>query len=166
MEENGGFRSGGIDQALEARLQARRRERESRTTEMFEVPGHEDIFKVEMQVLGFRRTTDIELAQVRVKRDADRVLYTCADQVLAATVGFWLIEPDGSLAKADGIGWVDIARAEFPEMDATVRPRTALIRLLNDGNGVKLLHAEWNAWNQGGNVEVDEALVGDFPVTE
>jgi len=61
--------------SFEQRMQAVRREREQRTTELFEVPGFESLFKVEMQVLGVRRMNDIAFQHARQRNDSLRMLY-------------------------------------------------------------------------------------------
>ena len=76
--------------SFEARMHQRRVEREQRTTEMFDPPGFEDLFRVEMRVLGYRALADLSLKHQRQRDDAMRSLYLAADQVLAATVAFHL----------------------------------------------------------------------------
>jgi hypothetical protein len=148
--------------SFEQRMQAVRRQREQRTTELFEVPGFEHLFKVEMQVLGVKRMNDVAFAHTRQRDDSLRALYIQADQVLAATVAFHKIADDGQLAEADGMTWLDAAKAYDPNLNATVRPRVALIRLLDDGKGLGELHGAWYAWNTRGNEEVDRELTADF----
>lgn len=151
--------------SFEARMQKRRVQREQRTTEIFEVPGFEDLFKVEMQVVGYKRLADIALANQRQRDDALKTLAIAAEQIIAATAGFYKIQDDGSLARAEGATWQMFARAFDPSLDQTVKPRVALVRLL-EGQGVLTLHSEWYIWNGRGSEEVDEELVKDFPVTE
>ena len=153
----------GRDGAFEQRMQDVRRQREQRTTETFDVPGFEGIVKVELQVLGYRRMTDLAMGHVRQRDDSLRALYTAADQLLAATVAFHKVQPDGSLEPADGMTWVMLAQAYDPALNVTIRPRAALIRLLDDGKGVTELHGEWYGWNTRGNEKVDGELTEDFP---
>ena len=156
----------GRDGAFEQRMQDVRRQREQRTAEMFDVPGFEGIVKVELQVLGYRKMTDIGMGHVRQRDDALRALYTAADQLLAATVGFHKVQPDGTLEPAEGMTWTMLAQAYDPALNATVRPRAALIRVLDDGKGVTELHGEWYGWNTRGNERVDGELTEDFPGME
>lgn len=150
--------------SFEARIQQRRVEREQRTTELFEPPGFEDLFRVEMQVLGYRRLADLALKHQRQRDDAMRSLYLAADQVLAATVAFHLVKDDGTLDVIEDASWLTIARRMYPELDGTTRPRVALIRLL-DGAGVLALNNQWYDWNTNGNTQVDRELSAVFPVT-
>jgi hypothetical protein len=152
------------DGSFESRMQERRRQREQRTSEVFDVPGFEDLFKVEMKVLGYKRLADLALPHSRVRDDSLRQLYISADQVIAATVGFHKIMEDGSLREAEGATWMDMAKAFDPSLDGTVKPRAALIRLL-DGTGVLELSNDWYTWNARGNVQVDKDLGADFRVT-
>lgn len=160
-------RSNGSDPlagSFEARMQQRRVEREQRTTELFEPPGFEDLFRVEMQVLGYRQLADLSLKHQRQRDDAMRSLYLAADQVLAATVAFHLVKDDGSLDVIDDASWLAIARRMYPELDQMTRPRVALIRLL-EAAGVLALNNEWYDWNTRGNTQVDRELGLDFTVT-
>ena len=151
--------------SLAQRMQKRRKEREARTTAAFEVPGFEDIFKVELQVLGFTQISDIAMSHQRQRNDSLRNLYTAADMVLAATVGFWgVVGEDGELEAIEDADWVSLARLQYPELEAAARPRVALIRLL-EGRGVVELANEWDEWNTRGNASVDQELRQDLSVT-
>jgi hypothetical protein len=150
--------------SFEARMQERRKQREQRTTEVFDVPGFEDLFKVEMKVLGYKRLAGIAEPHTRVRDDSMRALYIAADQILASTVAFHRIMEDGSLQEAEGATWFDMAHAFDPTIDGTVKPRAALIRLL-DGQGVLELSNDWYTWNGRGNAQVDKDLGADFQVT-
>ena len=151
--------------SFEDRMQEVRRQREQRTTERFEVPGFEDLFEVEMQVLGVKRMNDIAFKHVRVRDDSMRALYIQADQVMAATVAFHKLQPDGETAPAEDMTWMDAARAYDPNLSATITPRAALIRLLDDGKGLGELHGSWYGWNTRGNDIVDKELGRDFQET-
>ncbi len=107
--------------SFEARMRLRRTEREQRTTEMFEPPGFEDLFRVEMQVLGYRQLADLSLKHQRQRDDAMRSLYLAADQVLAATVAFHLIQDDGTLDEIEDASWSAIARKMYPSEGTTRR---------------------------------------------
>lgn len=157
-------RSDPLAGSFEARIQQRRQERESRTTEFFEPPGFEDMFRVEMQVLGYRHLADLALKHQRTRDEAMRALYLAAEQVLAATVAFHLVQDDGSLDLIEDASWLAIARKMYPEMDGMTRPRVAIIRLL-DATGVLALNNAWFEWNTNGNSQVDRELSADFPVT-
>jgi hypothetical protein len=162
LEEVQEVAQAGRDGSFEQRMQEVRRQREQRTTELFDVPGFEGIFRVEMRVLGAKRMSDIAFAHARQRDDSLRVLYVQADQVLAATVGFHKVGEDGALEEADGMTWLDAARAYDPNLDATIRPRVALIRLLDDGKGLGELHGDWYTWNTRGNESVNQELTEDF----
>jgi hypothetical protein len=153
------------DGSFETRMQERRRQRERRTTELFEPPGFEDLFRVEMQTVSYKKLADIALRHQRQRDEALQALYIAADQVLTATVGFRKVGPDGELQELDEpLTWGDLARAFDPTIDATVRPRAALIRLL-EGAGVVELNGDWYTWNTRGNAQVDRELQEDFPET-
>lgn len=149
------------DKSFEDRMRARRVQREQRTTETFDVPGFEDLFRVEMQAIGYKRLADLALHHQRVRDEALRSLYIAADQVLAATVGFHRVKDDGGFTDATGDTWLTLARTFDDTIDGTVRPRAALIRLL-EGQAVLALNNDWYEWNTRGNQEVDRDLSADF----
>jgi hypothetical protein len=165
LEEAQEVAQAGRDGSFEERMQQVRRQREQRTTELFDVPGFEGIFRVELQVLGAKRMSDIAFSHARQRDDSLRALYIQADQVLAATVGFRKVQDDGTVVEADGMTWLDAARAYDPTLNATIRPRVALIRLLDDGKGLGELHGDWYVWNTRGNESVNRELTEDFPGT-
>jgi hypothetical protein len=156
--------NGALPGSLAARLQERRVEREQRTTQLFDTPGFEDMFRVEMQVVGFKRLADLVLAHQRQRDEALRALYSAADQVLAATVAFHVVRDDGSTELGESLTWNTLACAFDPTLTADTRPRVSLIRLL-DATGVMELFSDWNEWNSHGNGTVDKGLSADFPVT-
>jgi hypothetical protein len=120
------------------------------------------MFRVEMQVLGYKRLADIVFSHQRQRDDALKALYANADVVLAATVGFRLIADDGALYEPEHpLTWLDLARAYDPTLDALTKPRVALIRLL-EGQGIATLWSAWNEWNTHGNATVDRELSADF----
>jgi hypothetical protein len=153
--------------SFEDRMQEVRKQREQRTTEMFEVPGFEHLFEVEMQVLGVKKMNDIAFKHTRVRDDSMRALYVEADQVMAATVAFHKFRGDGSgeTDLAEGMTWMDAARAYDPNLSVTVSPRAAIIRLLDDGKGLGELHGSWYTWNTRGNESVEKELGQDFMET-
>jgi hypothetical protein len=151
--------------SFEARMQERRVQREQRTTELFDVPGFEDLFRVEMQVVGFKPQADIALRYQRQRDDGMRLLAIAAETVCEATVGFHMVRDDGTTVEADGDpGWVDMARAYDPTLAVDTIERVALIRLL-EGQGVLALNAQWSEWNMRGNQQVEKDLSADFPTT-
>ena len=150
--------------SFEARMQERRRQRERRTTEIFDVPGFEELFKVELRAVGYKQLANITTKHQRERDEAMRILYNASDAILVATVAFHKIMSDESLREAKGGTWATMARAFDPTLDNTVRPRAALIRLL-EGQGVIELYNDWYAWNGRGNQAVEKELTGDFPGT-
>jgi hypothetical protein len=151
--------------SFEARMQERRVQREQRTTELFEPPGFEDIFRVEMQVVGFKPLSEIALRHQRQRDDGMRALAIAAEQIMLATVGFHMVRDDGTTAEAEGDPtWLDMARAYDPNLGPDTRERVAVIRLL-EGPGVLALNNDWFEWNTRGNQQVDKELAADFSTT-
>lgn len=156
--------NGALAGSFEARMKERRNEREQRTTEFFEPPGFEDLFRVEMQVLAYTVISDIVMAHQRQRNETMKNLYINADIVLKATVGFYLVKDDESLDLIEDGNWTSVARVMYPELDAMTKPRVAMIRLL-EGQGIAELAAAWNEWNTRGNTQIERELRADFSVT-
>ena len=74
--------NGAAPGSFEARMQERRRQREQRSTELFTPPGFEDLFRVELRVVGYRRLADISLRHQRQADEGMQALYIAADQLL------------------------------------------------------------------------------------
>jgi hypothetical protein len=150
--------------SFEARMQERRVQREQRTTELFEPPGFEDMFRVEMQVVGYRRLSAIAFRHQRGRDDGMRLLAIAAETIAEATVGFHLVLGDGTTVATEKTDWLEIAQAYDPTLGPDTIERVAMIRLL-EGQGVTTLMAAWSEWNLRGNQEVDQELAADFPAT-
>jgi|SRR5215469_3265045 len=150
--------------SFEARMQERRNDREQRTTEFFEPPGFEDLFRVEMQVVAYTVISDIVMVHKRQRNETLQNLYINADIILKATVGFYLVMPDDTLDQIEDANWTSVARVMYPELDPMTKPRVALIRLL-EGQGVAELANTWNEWNTRGNTQIERELRADFSVT-
>jgi hypothetical protein len=146
-------------------MQERRREREQRTTSLFDPPGFEGVFKVELQVLSYKTLADIVMAHQRQHDESLRNLYINADIVLAATVAFHRELDDGTVEEIDDADWLALARLAYPELPDSTRERVALIRLL-EGQAIATLANDWNEWNTHGNAQVDGELRRDLSVTE
>lgn len=150
--------------SFEARMQDRRVQREQRTTELFTPPGFEDLFRVELQVVGFRRQSDIQLQHQRVAHEGMRALAIAAETLVAATVGFHLVREDGSTVDAGKASWLEMAQAYDPTLGTDTIERVAVIRLL-EGSSALALYGQWNEWNLRGNQAVEKELAADFPET-
>jgi len=138
-------------------MQEKRKERESRTTAVFEPPGYEDVFRVEMQVIGYSELSEMALAHERQRHVPTRNLYVAAVLEHAP-------EADGGSQNDVGGDWVSIARLQYPELPVDSRARVALIRLL-EGQGVTTLANDWNEWNTHGNGAIEQEVRRDFSQT-
>jgi hypothetical protein len=149
--------------SLEERVAERRMALESRTTDKFDVPGFEGIFKVELQVVGGKRQYAISQRHEHVHDEYQRGLRTAADCVLVATVGFHsIVNDDGDTEPADNCSWKRLAQASDPTLsDMTLAQkggsRVAILRLLGEENVLNLA-GEWKKWMRTRGVEVDRSL--------
>lgn len=148
--------------SLEARVAERRKQLEQRTTELFDVPGFEDVFQVELQMVGWKRLRQIAAQHERVHEESQKELRTAADQLLAATVGFHaIVDEDGNTQSAEGVSWKGLAQAYDSKLDETTRGRVALLRLLGETQTVFLWN-DWQTWMKTGSGKVERELEKDF----
>jgi len=148
--------------SLEERVAARREKLESKTSELFDVPGYEGIFQVELRLLGGKRQFAIIEALERVHSDYQKALAAAADMVVASTVAIHaVVDEEGKTALAEGVTWTRLATAADKNLDPALKPRVALIRLLTE-NGVLELAGEWRNWMKNRGVKVEQELEKDF----
>jgi hypothetical protein len=148
--------------SLEARVAERRKKLESQTTAMFEVPGYEDLFQVELQMIGWKRLRSIAAGHERVRDDAQRELRTAADHLLAATVGFHaVVDDEGTTEPAEDASWRKIASAADPSIDGSVPTRALLTRFLGESPTI-FLWTEWQEWMKTGASKLERDLEKDF----
>jgi hypothetical protein len=148
--------------SLEARVAERREKLEQQTTELFDVPGFEDIFQVELRVVGGKRQHAILTEHERVHDEYQKLIRSGADMLLAATVAFHaVVDAEGNTQPAEGATWKALARAAHPDLPDTVKGRVALLRLLGE-NGVFDLVAAWRTWMKTRGQKINRELEKDF----
>lgn len=143
--------------SLEERVAQRREKLERKTTEMFDVPGYEGVFQVELRLLGGKRQYAIVDALERVHDDYQKAIRAACDMLLAATVQFHaVVDEEGGTQPAEGATWLRLAQAADRNLGPDTQPRVALIRMLGE-NGVIELAGEWRMWmkNRGAKLEKD-----------
>jgi|SRR5579875_3475680 len=150
--------------SLAARIAERRREIDNATTELFDVPKYADVFRLELRRLPLKRLVAIAQSVERIHDDALRALYSMADTILAATVAFHEVRDDGSTRPAPGLTWQQLAHAYDPNLDESVQPRVALLRIIGDAE-LTLLFQDYQTWLRNGSPRAEKELERDFPRT-
>lgn len=149
--------------SLAARMKRRGKELESQRTEVFEVPGWEEILAVELRLLGYDESRRIGRRLDKLRNEDMQELYSYADQLVAATEGFY--EVDGDRRAPIDKTWMDLARAAAAtKLPEDLTPRQAIISLLGDRR-VFYLFTDFEQWMRGERREVDEEVVRDFGTT-
>jgi hypothetical protein len=143
----------------------RAKQLEHQNTEVFPVPGWEDLIGVELRSLGVREHIAIEERNAKITRDDGvRIVHTIADKLLRATTGFHQRTDDG-WQPLEGDTWQSLARSAFgaavPE-DAS--PRVALLKLVGEQR-IRYLISEWEEWAASVRSSVDEDVARDFEMT-
>jgi hypothetical protein len=154
-----------VDDSLEARARRRVQELENEQTEIFEVPGWQDILGVELRLIGWEEGRKIGSRLRKVKPEAIRELYIMCDLILAATDGLHEILPHGG-TKQSRHTWTSLAQAVLPpsELPDNLTPRRALLAIVNDKR-IPALYAVWQNWSGGARAETIEEVVEDFGTT-
>jgi hypothetical protein len=148
--------------SLEERVGKRREQLEKKTTEMFDVPGYEGVFQVELRLLGGKRQFAIVEALERVHDDYQKAIRAAAEMILASTVAIHeVVDDEGNTQVAEGVTWLRLAKAADQKLGPEIQPRVALIRMISE-NGVLELAGEWRLWMKNRGVKVEKALARDF----
>lgn len=148
--------------SLEDRVGKRRETLEKRTTELFDVPGYQGVFQVEMRILGGKRRYAISEEHERVADEYQKGLRTAADSILKATVAIHsVLDEEGNTAVAEGVSWIRLARAANKNLGDDVKARPALIGMIGE-NGVIQLAEDWMKWMRTRGVKVEKDLEKDF----
>jgi hypothetical protein len=148
------------DGSLAARMERRRQAVEQQNTEKFPVPGWDDVVAVELRPLGWKLMRQLGERNKRIRDEATRELYTVADQLIRATVGFY--EVVGEEMRPTNHTWQTLAAAgKGAEYDT---PRKALLALIQDSM-VPELWQEWREWQKAIGREAEEEVSADFATT-
>jgi hypothetical protein len=150
-----------IDSSLRSRRQHRSEELSKVTTEVFPLPGWEDLLEVELRVQGIRAATLASKHNERVRDEGTRSLYIMCDLLLRATVAFWQVTSNGS-KPVEG-SWVELAK-NLEDCPPSPTPRQAMIFLLKE-HRIPWLYANWETWMRTAKVEIDEEIARDFTPT-
>lgn len=148
--------------SLAARMQQRSAELEKQTSEKFPIPGYEGILEVELRALGYKTIRRVQKRNERVRDEGLREIYTMADQLLMATVGFHEVLPDGT-NKSISDDWISLAK-RLPNCPEAPSPRQALLFVVTDKR-IAFLIQEWGEWSKSVRSDLDEEVVQDFVTT-
>ena len=154
-----------VDDSLETRARKRIQELEQEQSEVFEVPGWQDILGVELRLLGWEEGRKIGSRLRKVKPESLRELYIMCDLIIAATDGLHEILESGG-TKRSRHNWVSLAQAVLPveSLPDNLTPRRALLAIVTDKR-VPALYAVWQSWSGGARAETVEEVVEDFGKT-
>ncbi|HEY1437367.1 MAG TPA: hypothetical protein VGG82_07680 [Casimicrobiaceae bacterium] len=147
--------------SLAARIAQRRDELERREDDLIDVPGFEDVFKLQVKPVGSKSQQRIVDRHERIHDKALRGSYINADILVAATVGFWEVMPNGTPESVEGITWKDVAMSKRPELGPELTHRQALLAVIPD-HMLNLFATNYMDWLRGTEVSVSKDLEKDF----
>lgn len=148
--------------SLSARMDQRAEVLEQQVSEIFPIPGYENIIEVELRALGYKRIRQIQKRNEKVRDEVVREIYSIADQVIAATIGFYEVNPNGTRSAIED-DWVSLAKRRRGCPDAPT-PRQALLFLVTDKR-IHFFADDWGTWARSVRADVDEELAEDFATT-
>jgi hypothetical protein len=165
LEAEGVARHGfGSEGSLRDRMRQRAAEMERHRTERFPVPGYADVLEVELRTLSWESVRKITDRHMRIREQGTRDVYTAADTLLTATVGFWEMDDTGHREPVD-TSWMALAQGvvhHFPEGGTA---RQALLSLITPSSRVIVLWNDWGDWNNAERTTIGEDLGEDFTTT-
>jgi hypothetical protein len=148
--------------SLEERMQARSEELEHLTTEVFDVPRWEGMLAVELKALGWKRLVDVVGKNAQIRDTSSQLLYSSADQLLAATVGFYEVEEGDDGRRETSVPdatWNTLACNAGASDELT--PRQALIYVVGDVQ-TPALATEWATWAASARPRISAEVTRDF----
>jgi hypothetical protein len=157
--------NGGTGGSLLERMRAQRERMQEQRSEKFPVPGWGTFVHVELRPLGWDAMRKIMDRHARIRDTATREVYVAADQLVAATVRFWEVDPDGDPSKETLADWTSLAKGvadNFPE-DGSVR--MAVLALIKPSSNVIFLWNDWVEWSGAEGEDIDLELAEDFGTT-
>lgn len=144
--------------SLSERMAARADVLEQQQTDWFPIPGWEGLLEVELRALGYKSIRATIERNKRVRDIGTRELYSLADQIAKATVGFREVE--GEKTKGISDDWVSLAR-RLPNAPDDLNTRKAILFLVGDKR-LHFLVEEWGEWARSIRKDVDEEVSSDF----
>lgn len=149
--------------SLSARMERRSQELASQVSEIFEIPGWDEILEVELRLMGWEALRKIGIRNQKVKGVPMQELYTSVDQIVAGTEKFYELDDEGN-RKPIKDTWTSLARRTGKNLPQDLTPRQAVLALVGDTRVMTLYNA-WQEWMKGERSQADEELVRDFERT-
>lgn len=150
--------------SLSSRMERRSNELSSQRSDIFELPGWDDILAVELRLMGWESLRKIGIRNQKVKSVPLQELYTSIDQIVAGTERFYEIDESSGERRPIRDTWVTLARRTGKNLPQDLTPRQAVIALVGDTRVMTLYNA-WQEWMKGERQEVDEEVMRDFETT-
>jgi hypothetical protein len=153
------------DSSLRARIEARRKARQSQTTTTIDVPGYEGILAAEYRVLPWQTIRKNVTRHERQRDEGLREIYVAADGLLMACENLWEIKPDDTKVSLDVVWGIAAAQKLGIEVTPGMTARQALMAIFEVDSRIVGHYSELVSWQQGENQELDEELARDFTTT-
>jgi len=150
-----------VSNSLAGRMASRSEELAKNTTEVFPLPGWEDILGVELRVLSYTTIRKIGQRNNKVRDEVTSELYNLTDQIAAATEGF--VEIEGEKQTPIDETWVSLAN-KLPDAPDSLTLRQAVLFVVGDKR-IHFLAADWMEWARTSSHDVDKEVGSDFGTT-
>lgn len=149
--------------SLQERMRKRSEELRSDRTEVFGIPGYDDIVAVELRTLSTETSLRIQNKNEKTKDLPMKVMYNWADQILAATVVLHQVNGEETKPWPD-MTWIELARMSFENTQPDLTSRQALLLMM--GNTLQTFMTEWITWSQEITPELNKEVGLDFVKTK
>ncbi|CAB4197431.1 hypothetical protein UFOVP1313_12 [uncultured Caudovirales phage] len=147
--------------SLAGRMASRQEELARNSTEVFPLPGWEDMLGVELRVLSYSTIRKIGQRNEKVRDEVQQELNNIVDQLITATEGF--VEVDGEKVTPIEESWVSLAN-KLPHAPDDMTARQAILFLVGDKR-IHFLAADWMQWSRASAHDLDKEVGSDFDLT-
>jgi hypothetical protein len=149
--------------SLAGRMASRQEELAKNSTEVFPLPGWEDMLGVELRVLSYSAIRKIGQRNEKIRDEVQQEMYNIVDQLITATEGF--VEINGETGDQSSIeeSWVTLAN-KLPNAPDDITPRQAVLFLVGDKR-IHFLAADWMEWSRASAHDLDKEVGSDFDLT-
>lgn len=150
-------------QSLADRMAQRADSIQKQRAEWFPIPHWEDMLEVELRAIGFGASAKIVTRHERIRDKTVQKLYITADTLIAATLGFREVLPDGKRRELPNDSWASLAQ-RLPTCPDAPTARQAFLFLIPQDR-ILSLSSDYQLWADAQTEESEQEVAADFVVT-
>lgn len=150
-----------VGHSLSSRMANRHEQLAKNTTEVFPIPGWEDMLAVELRVLPYSTIRKVGQRNEKIRDEVLQELYSIADQLVIATEGFYELDGEQRIPLDDD--WVSLAK-RLPDCPDEATARQAILFLVGEQR-IHFLASEWLEWARNTHGDIEKEVSQDFGTT-